>query len=497
MSIPASRIVQINPRLLTPGGNDLEFNGLLLSSSADIPSSLVLPFGSPEEVADYFGASSEEARAASVYFLGYANSFKKPRALYVGRRVSAAAKAFLRGGPLPGSAATSLAAIKAITAGTLTLSIGGTSGSLTALNFGSASTLSAVATTLQTAIRAYTQGGTAWTSATVTYSSDFDAFTITSGETAGASSSIGFATAGTAAAPLCLTEATGAVASQGLDSMSIAENMAAIEEVTRNWVTFTTTVKPSSSDALAYAAWASSKGVDYLYLYWDNVTSVADSLTEENVGATACVYDSLEYAAFIMGAAASIDWDRRQGVITFAFKRQEGLAANVIGGVKADSLEAKRVNFMGDYATRNDNFVFMYPGAMLGEWRWIDPYLCAVWLKNALQVSILAGLVQSPRTPYNEVGYTLIRSWCQDPINRALNSGIIDTGVSLSESQKAEVAREAGKDISGPLWTDGYYLQVVDPSPAVRQRRESPEVSLWYTYGGSVHRVTMASTALV
>ena len=50
MPIPASQIVQVNPRLITPGGSDLEFNGLMLSSSGVIPlSQFVISFSSAAE----------------------------------------------------------------------------------------------------------------------------------------------------------------------------------------------------------------------------------------------------------------------------------------------------------------------------------------------------------------------------------------------------------------------------------------------------------------
>lgn len=101
------------------------------------------------------------------------------------------------------------------------------------------------------------------------------------------------------------------------------------------------------------------------------------------------------------------------------------------------------MNFMGDYATRNDQFIFLYPGQMFGSWKWIDTYLNAVWLNNALQVACMNGFRQTPRVPYNQEGYTLLKSWCLDPINRALYSGVIDTGVALSESQKSQLVRES------------------------------------------------------
>ena len=120
-----------------------------------------------------------------------------------------------------------------------------------------------------------------------------------------------------------------------------------------------------------------------------------------------------------------------------------------------------------------------------------------MWLKNALQVSIMAGLNQCPRVPYNDAGYTLIRSWCQDPINRARKNGVIDPGVTLSEAQKAELIREAGLDITSNLQTDGYYLQVADAGAQVRTTRDTPNVSLFYAYGGSCNRIELASTLFI
>ncbi len=246
--------------------------------------------------------------------------------------------------------------------------------------------------------------------------------------------------------------------------------------------------------------------MEYLYVFWDddpalltpqNENTIAAALNEANAGATAGVYGSSVYAAFICGVAASIDWERTQGTITFAFKAQDGLAANVQTGTAALNLEKNLMNYMGNWATRNDQFIFLYPGKMWGSWAWIDTYLNAVWLNNALQVAIMNGLTQSPRTPYNDQGYSLVRAWCLDPINRPINLGVIDSGVTLSEAQKAQIAVEAGnRDISGDLYANGYYLLVQDPAASVRVTRDSPECSLWYTYGGSIHRITLASTVL-
>ena len=103
----------------------------------------------------------------------------------------------------------------------------------------------------------------------------------------------------------------------------------------------------------------------------------------------------------------------------------------------------------------------------------------------------------APRVPYTDAGYTMIRAWVQDVADRAINNGVIDLGVSLSQTQKAELMREAGVDITTELYNSGYYLQIVDAPAATRQARESPACNFWYTYGGSVHRLNLPSTAIV
>ena len=69
MTIPASELVDLQPRTLGGGLASIELNGLLLSNSADLPANVMYPFGSPDAVSNYFGAESAEASLANGYFL--------------------------------------------------------------------------------------------------------------------------------------------------------------------------------------------------------------------------------------------------------------------------------------------------------------------------------------------------------------------------------------------------------------------------------------------
>jgi len=426
--------------------------------------------------------------------LGYNNSFSKPRRLMFGRRVSAAVGAWLRGAKFNGT----LAEVQAVTAGALTITINETEISISSVDLSAVTSFSGAAAVIETALDAELTG------VTCTYSSLTGAFQINSPST-GATEEISFAS-GTLADLFNLTEDAGAVASQGSDALTQTQNMNAIKTQSQNWVTFTTLYTADDTEHLGLAAWASAQGIDYLYVGWtadarllvqgsDN--SIADKIIDAEYGATALVYDNVRVAAFVMACAASINWERYQGTINFAFKHIDGLAATVTDETTAALLDAKNVAYVGKFATRNDDFTFLYPAGMFGKYGFIDAFINTIWLKNVMQVSVMNGLTNAGRVPYNERGYALIRAWLQDPVNRAKNNGVIDEGVTLSESQKAQIFNETGKDLTTELWTQGYAILVEDAGAAVRVGRNSPNISVYYTYGGSVNRIEVASTAVL
>ena len=495
MTIPASYIVAINPRLIPAGGTDLEFNGLFLTESAMIPADApLMAFTSAETVSAFFGETSDEYAVAAQYFLGYNNSFSKPRRLMFGRRISAAVGAWLRGAKFTGT----LSDFAAMASGTLNITINETEIALTGVDFTSATSFSAAASVLETAIDGELTG------VTVTYSSLTGAFQINSPST-GAAETITYAS-GTIADLMNFTETAGAVLSQGSDALTQTQNMNAIKAQSQNWVCFTTLYTADDAEHLGLAAWASAQGIDYLYVGWTNdarllvqggTSDIASQIEAAEYGATALVYDNVNVAAFVLGCAASINWERYQGTINFAFKHADGLAATVTDETTAALLDAKSVAYVGKFATRNDAFTFLYPAAMFGRYGFIDAFVNTIWLKNVMQVSIMNGLTNAGRVPYNDRGYALIRAWLQDPVNRATNNGVIDPGVTLSESQKAQIYNETGKDLTTELWTKGYAILVEDAGAAVRVGRNSPNISVYYTYGGSVNRIEVASTAVL
>ena len=489
MAIPARQIVDVTPRVINAGVPDLAMSGLLLTKNA----LCIYPdmsFSSATAVGAYFGYDSDEYKAALKYFMGYDNAFKRPDTLKFARRIDVDVA-----GELIGGSAAKLSDLKAITAGSFSIDVDGTTVNVTGLDLSSVTTQSDVATALQAKI----------TGTTVTYNSNLNAFIVVSATT-GENSSVSVAT-GTSADALGLSSATGAVAQAGMAAMSEDANMTAIARADGNWVSFTTLYSADDDEVIALAEWTNNQKVEYAYFpYTDsqgntvpsNQNNLPNVLKNADYEGTVLLFGIVDHAVAAMSIWASVDWNRYNGLPTMAFRSQNGLAASVTDETIAENLLSMNVNYYGRYASRVEDFTFFYNGKLTGgDFGFIDAYIGNIWLRNALQNAILNGLQQVARTPYTDAGYNQIRAWCLDPINRGLNNGVIQAGLNLSEAQKAQLYNEIGQDVSEQIYTDGYFLLVEDPGAQARVERETPVCGLWYTYGGAVQKIELPATVIL
>lgn len=486
MTIPASNIVSVNPSVLSAGGNPLALNGLVLSQSAELPVGPPTSFPSAAAVASYFGGSSLEAQMAATYFGGFVGGTQLPGAMLFYRYANVALGAFLRGA----TNTATLAQIQAITAGTLSVTVDGTLKTSSTINLAAATSFANAAALIGSAL-----------TATCTYDTVQNAFVISS-TTTGVTSTITAAT-GTVADLLNLTSAKGAVLSQGAAVQTPAAAMADAASKNQNWVAFTTAFEPVTSDKNAFALWTSQQGVRYLYVpYSADVTAtqnpgaytgVGNYVQVNSLGGTAPVwYDPLG-AAFVLGAVASIDFNRANARITLAFKSSTSAITQVTDATSAANLLANGFNYYGAYATANQGFTFLYNGQVSGSYKWIDSYVNAVWFTNQCQLALMNLVTSVGSIPYNADGYGLIKAALQDPVNQMLRFGGMRAGVTLSASQAAQANSAAGVKIDDALSGRGWYLQVLDPGAQVRQQRGTPQCTLWYMDGESVQKINLAA----
>ena len=330
-SIPAARLANAIPGVLSAGGNPLALNAVYVTNDPSIPYGTAQAFASTVDVSDWFGPNAPETILANVYFAGFINCTVLPGTLYFVQFNTAAISAYLRGGSVADLTLTQLQALS----GTLALSVDGLLVTSAAINLSGATSFTNAATLLQAGLQttgnvfngtasqavgvvdilstisgslavgdvlngtgvsgpativsfgtytvvagtgtvnvstsATVTTGTATVTAlpTVTYDTLRDAFVISSATT-GPSSSIGFPATGALSTGLDLTAAEGAVLSQGANANTPAGVMNQVVASTQNWATFMTVTEQSLSNKEAFAAWVQTTNQRYLYVAQDS-----------------------------------------------------------------------------------------------------------------------------------------------------------------------------------------------------------------------------------
>ena len=492
MTIPASEIVNVNPGVISAGGNPLALNGLILSSNAYIPTATVQGFVSSDAVKAFFGPASAEYAIAPNYFLGFDNSTVKPGVLYFAPYIGSNRAAWLQSGNLSGMTLTQLKALS----GVLTITVDGTVKTSSTITLSGATSFSGAAGLIA--------AGFSGAPLACVWDSIKSVFILTSATT-GANSTMTYAT-GTLSAGLSLTAATGAILSQGDVADTPTTAMDSAKSKTQNWCCFTTMWEPVLADKESFSAWTNAQNQSYAYIPWDtdaqaivNGSTTCFGVVAKGLAYNAVcpVYNTLALAVFVLGTVASIDFSRLNGRITSAFKSQSGFTPTVTDDQTAANLLLNGYSFYGTYATANDQFSFFYNGQVTGKWLWLDTFVDQVFLNSQFQLALMELLTNVKSIPYNESGYSLIRAAMLDPINQGLNSGIIRTGIALSSAQVAEVNSAAGKDVSTIIENSGYYLQILDPGAQVRGLRGTPVINFWYTDGGAVQKISLASIDII
>ena len=494
MSINANRLVSITPRVISGGSADLETNGLIITSntgiSADTPA---ISFTTAKEVGAYFGYESNEYKVAAQYFTGVNNQTKTIKTVWFGRDLTAAGSAWIKGGASP-----TLATLKAITDGAFNIDLNGSAVTITGVDLSACTSLSDVATVIEGK----------FTNATVTYNTVQNKFVITSTLT-GTTSTIGYGSAPSSgtdlSAALGLTQALGAVLSQGNDALTVAENMDRITGVTRNFVGFTTLTKPSDANAVAYAAWADLDD-DYVYFYHSNDNTLLSKATNtssvpvslQSYNTTASVFGDAYDAVFMLAVGASIKWDSANALKTWFAKSASGLNAKVLSDTEAEALESIRCNYIGQFATRNAEFTLLNRGCLSGtQYGFIDVLYGAIWLRARLQRGLMDCFAGNNRIPYIQNGYGILATFIAEAIDEALGNGVIDVGLRISDSERITIMNEINEDISVELLNNGYWYKISDPTANARADRQSPVMAMYYTYAGSVQQIEFPLTTVL
>lgn len=343
----------------------------------------------------------------------------------------------------------------------------------------------------------------------VSYDSVSGGFIIESG-VEGSASSAAYAT-GTLATSLFLTQAGGAVVSEGSPGLTPSAFMNQIIEETQNWASFMLCQDPDdgtgNTQKMLFATWTGEQDDRYAFVDWDTDVTPTEStdaaasqgqlIAAADISGVCLIWDvGPDTAAFICGAIASVNFSATNGRITFAGRSQSGLTAQVTNDAIAQNLLANGYNFYGAYGTANQNFIWFWNGSISGPFEWLDSYINQIWLNSQFQLDLMELIQNINSIPYNAAGSALIASALQGTIQQALTFGAIRSGVTLSSSQVLEVNNAAGANIATTLQNRGWYLLVGQATPTIRAARGTPPCTFFYTDGESVQQITLSSVEL-
>lgn len=296
----------------------------------------------------------------------------------------------------------------------------------------------------------------------------------------------------------------------GRDALSLSEILDEYVNKRNDWWTISIT-EFETNIANEIANWVNEKNsaCRYVFIVHDN-NSLA-SITKANedtfgysiytsgLKGISVIYGEETHAGFVAGIAASIDYSKEEGSLTFSGKRQSGLTITADNDKMADCLESNYYNYYGSYSSYNPRYRCFETGVVSGDdgQNWLDSLYNKIWLTTSLQNAMFNLLLNKNRIPFNDDGYSLIATACTGPINQAILNGVISKGIKLDEFQISVITEILKKDVSDNLYAYGYYLYIGDNLPESRLERIAKNCILFYCDGGSIQKIQFVANTLL
>lgn len=468
MTINISRFVRITSGVGGASGvPSRELIGRLFTTNVLVPAGAVVEFDSLSAVVGYFGPG-EEANRAAFYFGFISKSLGSPKALSFSRIALTAEPARVFG-----MEADSLASLKLITAGALTVNVGADVASLTGLSFATANTYADVATVLQTALRAV-ENAPQFATASVTYNAVSGGFNFMASVPGNATVSVSGVSAD------ALGWGSQAILSPGAAAQTPMEALSASYDASSNFGSFAFVPSLTDAQLVEVAEWTAALNVELIACVRVTDASLATlPAAVENLAGVALTYapNPAEYDEMVpMIVFASTNYDQTGSAQTYMFQ-QANLSAKVTTDSRASELDALRVNYYGRTQSGGQALTFYMRGVLCGTLTApldMNTFANEIWFKDAARSALMGLLLAAPRVPANADGRAQVLAVVQEPITRALRNGTVSVGKTLTAAQKAYVTTvtadpDAWRQIEGTgYWVDAVVVSVAGTPPEYR-----------------------------
>lgn len=458
------------------------------TSDPRVPIGSILELGSGD-ADDFFGSTSDEAVFARQYF-GYVSPApaSAPRALQFA--------AYAPAGRVPAvysAAPATLAELTSISAGSLTITLGANTNTITAINLSAALSFADVATALQTAVRTGT--GAQFTAATVTYDVGRAQFVISGGVIEAAPVSVGV----TPLSGLLGLNDPQAILSPGVAAQNPLDAFQAAEEASDSFGSASFGESITDVEAKAVAQYVAGENVKYqFYVSVTPSTYTATVAALSGIQSTGIVLNGTagEYKEAIPAAImAATDYDRRNATVNYMYRQVGGFTADVTTDALANIYDAARVNYYGQTASAGQNISFFQRGFLLGGAN--SPIDMSVhaneqWLKAYLTAALLSLQLSLNKIPANNEGRSYVLAQVIDAVNKAKFNGTIIIDKVLTTAQKIAITQLSGdpdawRDVqSKGFWADVVIVQSVPVSGVTEY---TAKYTLVYSKGDVVRKV--------
>ena len=435
-----------------------ELVGLRFSTNPRVPFGAHVIVANAGDALDYFGAGSPEATFAAQYF-GYTSPAPASKAekLRFAAMVDTARPARIYGA----DKGTGLAALQAITAGDLTITLAGVTEAITGINLSTALSFADVATAVQTAVAAEFAGST------VTYDALTGTFNLT--------------TASTGEADIAITSTTlsellgwgaGAILSPGAAVTTPLQALRAAEQVTDSFGSFSFPGTLTLSEVVEVAQYNASLNLKYMYL---QSVSAADAQTVSaavvgipSIGlvlnATAGQYKE----ALPQAIMAATNYTRRNATVNYMYRQLGALTADVKTNADANLYDGLRVSYYGETANAGQKIAFFQRAFLCGgatDALDMNVHANEQWLKAYLTARLLSLQLSLGKIPANNEGRGYVLGQVTDAANLAKFNGTIITGKNITVAQQIAITQisgdpEAWRDVQiNGYWADAIVVE--------------------------------------
>jgi hypothetical protein len=432
-----------------------------------------------ESVAEDFGTSAPEYKAAALYF----GQSPRPNQLMIGRWLRTATAGLIQGGILT-TAEQAMANWTSITNGSFKIDIDGVTKTLSALNFSAQTNLNGVASVINAAL---TGGTIAW---------DGSRFTVTS-STTGATSTVGYASAtgsGTdISALLKLTAATALAPVPGFAAETPVKCVTELANMSGMWygLTFAASTMPTDDQAVDVAAFIEGASISRIFGFTETDTRVLDAawttdmasrLKALNYKRSFVTFSVNKYAvASMFGRAFSVNFSANRSTITLMYKQEPGVVAELLTETQAQTLKAKRCNVFVKYM--NDTAIIQY-GVMSGQ-AYFDEVHGLDWFVDALQTALYNLLYQSKtKIPQTDAGQNQLVNAAANVCAEAINNGLVAPGQWNADG--------FGQLERGQFLTEGFYIYTQPMAlqdQSIREQRIAPPIQIALKLAGAIHEI--------